>query len=226
MKIENEFTVPAPIDEAWALLTDIPAIAPCLPGAKLTSSDGGRHVGQITVKVGPVTAQYVGTAELVAKDDGAHRAEIDARGRDKRGAGTAQAHIAAVLVPVGNGTRVAIDTDLHISGKVAQFGRGMMVDVSQKLLGQFADCLEGKLADRQAPALEEPAVGAAGAEPPTGDAPAEAAPRASAPQGRPTDDGDVAPLDLVGLAGGAVARRLVPIAIAVVVAVILYIVLR
>lgn len=209
MKIENEFTVAAPIDEAWALLTDIPAIAPCLPGATLTGSDGPVHEGQITVKVGPVTAQYVGTAELTVKDDAQHRAEISAQGRDKRGAGTAQANIAAVLVPDGSGTKVVIDTDLRISGKVAQFGRGMMVDVSQKLLGQFADCLEGKL-------------GAAPAEPASQPAPEPA----SEPTATSVAGEEVAALDLVSLAGSAVAKRLVPVAIGIAAVVILYLVLR
>lgn len=210
MKIENEFTVAAPIDEAWALLTDIPAIAPCLPGATLTGSEGPVHEGQITVKVGPVTAQYVGTAELTVKDDAQHRAEISAQGRDKRGAGTAQANIAAVLVPDGSGTKVVIDTDLRISGKVAQFGRGMMVDVSQKLLGQFADCLEGKLGAAPAePALAEPA-----SQP------------ATEPPAAIVGDEEVAALDLVSLAGSAVAKRLVPVAIGIAVVVVLYLVLR
>lgn len=216
MKIENEFTVPAPIDEAWALLTDVPAIAPCLPGAKLTGSEGDVHEGQITVKVGPVTTQYVGTAELTMKDDAAHRAEISAKGREKRGAGNAQADISAVLVSEGTGTKVVIDTDLRVSGKVAQFGRGMMVDISEKLLGQFAECLEGKL-------TEAPAAPAAAAPEPDGSAPSPTS--ASAPPGGTSAD-EGAPLDLLDLAGGAVAKRVVPVAVGIAVLVVLYLVLR
>ena len=216
MKIENEFTVPAPIDEAWALLTDVPAIAPCLPGAKLTGSEGDVHEGQITVKVGPVTTQYVGTAELTMKDDAAHRAEISAKGREKRGAGNAQADISAVLVSEGTGTKVVIDTDLRVSGKVAQFGRGIMVDISEKLLGQFAECLEGKL-------TEAPAAPAAAAPEPDGSAPSPTS--ASAPPGGTSAD-EGAPLDLLDLAGGAVAKRVVPVAVGIAVLVVLYLVLR
>ena len=249
MKIENEFTVPATIDEAWALLTDIPAIAPCLPGAKLTGSEGDVHEGQITVKVGPVTTQYVGTAELTMKDDAAHRAEISAKGREKRGAGNAQADISAVLVSEGSGTKVVIDTDLRISGKVAQFGRGMMGDISEKLLGQFAECLEGKLteapatapAPAPAPAPEpdgatrEAAADTSPAAPDAATRTGESAPPAEEPAPSPntatlrsgdTTDDDVAPLDLLDLAGGAVAKRVVPIVVGIAVLVVLYLVFR
>ena len=147
MKIENSFTVDAPVDEAWTLLTNIAEIAPCLPGANLTGEEDGVYTGTVKVKVGPVTAEYKGTAEFVEKDDVAHKAVINGKGRDSRGAGNAQALITAEMEQVGDQTRVDIVTDLKISGKVAQFGRGVMQDVSEKLLGQFADCLAAKLDD-------------------------------------------------------------------------------
>ena len=142
MEIANSFTVDEPIEKAWELLTDIPFIAPCLPGAKLTDEVDGVYSGGIKIKVGPVTAEYKGSAEFVEKDDATYKAVINGKGRDTRGAGNAQALITAQMVPVGTSTQVDIITDLKISGKVAQFGRGVMQDVSTKLLGQFADCLD------------------------------------------------------------------------------------
>jgi len=147
MEISNSFTVDAPIDEAWELLTDIPEIAPCLPGAKLTDQTDGVYTGGVKIKVGPVTAEYKGSAEFVEKDPVARKAVINGKGRDTRGAGNAQALITAQMTPVGNKTQVDIVTDLKVSGKVAQFGRGVMQDISTKLLGQFAECLEAKIAE-------------------------------------------------------------------------------
>lgn len=147
MKIENSFTVDAPIADAWELLTNIAEIAPCLPGAKLTGEDDGVYSGGIKIKVGPVTAEYKGSATFVEKDDETYKAVIDGKGRDTRGAGNAQAHITAQMTAVEQKTRVDIETDLKVSGKVAQFGRGVMQDVSTKLLGQFAECLEAKIAE-------------------------------------------------------------------------------
>ncbi len=155
MEITNSFTVDEPIEKAWELLTDIPFIAPCLPGAKLTDEVDGVYSGGIKIKVGPVTAEYKGSAEFVEKDETTYKAVINGKGRDTRGAGNAQALITAQMVPVGTATQVDIITDLKISGKVAQFGRGVMQDVSSKLLGQFAECLETKIAETKA-ALAEP----------------------------------------------------------------------
>jgi hypothetical protein len=146
MRIDNEFTVGAPVDEAWTVLTDIERIAPCMPGAQLTGSDGDVHSGKVKIKVGPVVAQYAGTVRFAEKDDAAHRAVIDAKGRDTRGAGNASAMITAELREDGGRTRVTVATDLKISGKLAQFGSGMIKEVSTKLLTQFVDCLETKLA--------------------------------------------------------------------------------
>lgn len=147
MEITNSFTVDEPIERAWELLTDIPFIAPCLPGAKLTDELDGVYSGGIKIKVGPVTAEYKGSAEFVEKDATNYKAVINGKGRDTRGAGNAQALITAQMVPVGSTTQVDIVTDLKVSGKVAQFGRGVMQDVSTKLLGQFAECLETKIAE-------------------------------------------------------------------------------
>jgi carbon monoxide dehydrogenase subunit G len=142
MELTNEFVVPVATDEAWKLLTDVELIAPCMPGAELQEIDGEEYRGIVKVKVGPITAQYKGKATFVEKDDTAYKAVLRAEGRDTRGQGNANATITATLVPEGDGTKVKVVTDLSITGRAAQFGRGVMADVSTKLLGQFVDCLE------------------------------------------------------------------------------------
>ncbi|MEV0590133.1 SRPBCC family protein [Nonomuraea cavernae] len=145
MKIDNEFTVGVPVERAWEVLTDLEAIAPCMPGAQLTGVEDEVYTGKIKVKVGPVVSQYAGTARFLEKDAVNHRAIIDAKGRDSRGAGNASAVITAHLRADGDHTVVTVNTDLKISGKIAQLGSGMIKEVSTKLLGQFVTCLESKL---------------------------------------------------------------------------------
>ena len=167
MELSNEFVVPVAIDEAWGLLTDVERIAPCMPGAELQEIDGDEYRGVVKVKVGPITAQYKGKATFVEKDDAGHRAVLRAEGRDTRGQGNANATITATLVSEGDGTRVKVVTDLAITGRAAQFGRGVMADVSTKLLGQFVSCLEKTVlgAPAEAPAAaDEPAAEQAPAE--------------------------------------------------------------
>lgn len=142
MELTNTFDVSVPVDTAWAVLTDVERIAPCLPGAQLQEIEGDEYRGVVKVKVGPITAQYKGKATFVEKDDVAHRAVLEASGRDTRGQGNASATITALLEPSGDGTHVTVTTDLTVTGKVAQFGRGVLADVSAKLLGQFVDNLE------------------------------------------------------------------------------------
>lgn len=142
MELTNEFDVSVPVDTAWAVLTDVERIAPCLPGAQLQEIEGDEYRGVVKVKVGPIQAQYKGKATFVERDDVAHRAVLEAAGRDTRGQGNASATITAQLVAAGDGTHVTVTTDLTVTGKVAQFGRGVMADVSAKLLGQFVDNLE------------------------------------------------------------------------------------
>ncbi|RAO01633.1 Translation initiation factor IF-2 [Micromonospora saelicesensis] len=145
MKITNEFAVTVPIERAWAVLTDLEGLAPCLPGAQLTDVDGDVYQGRVRVKVGPVVSEFAGTARFVEKDDAAYRGVIDAKGRDARSAGTASALVTAHLRPDGDRTLVSVDTDLKISGRLAQFGSGMIKEVSGKLLAQFVANLEAKL---------------------------------------------------------------------------------
>ena len=142
MELTNEFVVPVAVDDAWKLLTDVERIAPCMPGAELQEIDGAEYRGIVKVKVGPITAQYKGKATFIEKDDAGHKAVLRAEGRDTRGQGNANATITATLQSEGDGTKVKVVTDLAITGRAAQFGRGVMADVSTKLLGQFVDCLE------------------------------------------------------------------------------------
>ncbi len=164
MQLEHSFTVPVGVEDAWIVLLDIERIAPCLPGAAIDSVDGDDFTGTVKVKLGPIAITYKGKASFVEKDIGTHRVVIDARGRESRGNGTANAKITATLTQDGASTTVDVVTDLDITGKPAQFGRGVMVDVGNKLIGQFADCLAGKLADgphsaaEPAPSVLPPAV--------------------------------------------------------------------
>jgi carbon monoxide dehydrogenase subunit G len=145
VELTNEFRVGVPVEQAWQVLTDVERIAPCMPGAQLQEIEGDEYRGVVKVKVGPITAQYKGAAHFVEQDEAEHRAVLRAEGRETRGQGNANATITAQLAPDGDGTKISVTTDLTITGRVAQFGRGVLADVSAKLLGQFADCLESKL---------------------------------------------------------------------------------
>jgi carbon monoxide dehydrogenase subunit G len=177
MELSNVFTVAVPVDEAWRVITDLERIAPCMPGAQLQEVEGDEYRGIVKIKVGPITAQYKGVASFLQQDPAGYRAVLKAEGRDTRGQGNASATITAQLVAEGDSsTQITVDTDLTITGKVAQFGRGVLADVSTKLIGQFADSLNAELtsgdAGGAAPAADAPADGAA-------DAPAASAPAAS-----------------------------------------------
>jgi hypothetical protein len=196
MELTNEFTVAVPIERAWDVLTDVETIAPCLPGAKLEEIEGGEYRGFVKVKVGPITAQYKGVATFLEQDVAARRVVLKGDGRDTRGQGNAAALITAQLVPDGpDSTRVTVTTDLTVTGKVAQFGRGVMVDVSAKLMGQFADNLAATVL------VPEP-------DPASTDEPA--SPVVPEAVLRRPDLPDPEPIDLVGAAGGSVAKRAVP----------------
>ena len=156
MELTNEFDVAAPVEQAWRVLTDLERIAPCLPGAQLTEVEGEEYRGVVKVKVGPAVAQYKGTAVFVERDDANHRAVIAADGRDTRGQGNASATIEANLAPAPGGTHVTVHTDLKVSGRVAQFGRGVMADISANLMTQFAENLERSVLADDGPAGPAP----------------------------------------------------------------------
>lgn len=141
MEFTNTFTIPVGVDHAFTTLTDLETVAPCMPGAKLETVDGDTYTGRVKVKVGPMSLTYKGTAELVERDDDAHTARIEARGSEARGGGTASADVTAALTEVPDGTEVVVTTRLDITGKPAQFGRGVMGDVGRKIIDTFADCL-------------------------------------------------------------------------------------
>ncbi|HMC42637.1 MAG TPA: SRPBCC family protein [Acidimicrobiales bacterium] len=216
MELTNEFTVRVPAERAWEVLTDVEGIAPCMPGAELQEVLGDEYRGIVKVKVGPITAQYKGAARFVELDAAGRRAVLRAEGRDTRGQGNANATVTATLAPEGDGTRVSVHTDLAITGRVAQFGRGVLADVSAKLLGQFVSCLEDTV-------LSE-ASGAAPAEAPSeASAAASAAPAAEAPapdpapsEARRITSAPAQPVDLLEAGGAAVAKRLVPAVVALV----------
>jgi carbon monoxide dehydrogenase subunit G len=221
MKITHDFTVSVPIERAWAVLTELEAIAPCMPGAQLTGADGGVYSGKVKVKVGPVVSEYAGTVRFAEKDDVNHHAVIDAKGRDSRGAGTAAAVISAQLTSEGDQTVVTVDTDLKISGRIAQFGSGMIKEVSQKLLGQFVERLEEKLATD----LSMASAGAAS--PPSAEpeaVPGEAEQHRAAAEPEPTARRVVTPepepLDVMSVAGGSVYKRAIPVFVVLIVVVV------
>lgn len=162
MDLTHQFTVPTAIEETWARFQDIAALAECFPGAQVTSVDGDTFEGTVKVKLGPIALTYAGSGTFVEKDEDAHRLVVEAKGRDKRGNGTAGANATLSMSAADDGTAVEIHTDLSITGKPAQFGRGVIQDVSDKLLGQFVACLEEKSraapaeAAGEAPSAEEP----------------------------------------------------------------------
>jgi carbon monoxide dehydrogenase subunit G len=238
MRLEHEFTVPVPVEQAWDVLLDVERVAPCMPGATIESVEGDSFTGKVKVRVGPVTVAYTGTASFLEKDAETRRVVVQAKGRETRGAGTAAATVTAVLNQVDDGTKVNVETDLAITGRPAQFGRGVMDEVGAKLLGQFADCLAERLgagepgpaADAAAPYSGEPsAAGAPAAGAPTTGAPTTGAPTVgevaspgAGPQERPTPD----TINLVQVAGGSIAKRVLPVVAVIAGAIIVWVVVR
>ncbi|MCH1867701.1 SRPBCC family protein [Nocardioides sp. CFH 31398] len=196
MQLTHEFTVPAGIDETWRVLDDIESVGACFPGAQVTSVEGDTFQGTVKVKLGPIALVYSGTGTFTEKDEATHKMVIAAKGKDKRGNGTAGADVVATLAESGpDATVVNVVTDLQITGKPAQFGRGVMQDVSDKLLGKFVECLEGKFTATPEPAAAPAAAAAtevgadaSGADATSAAAAAPAAPAADARAGADTQD--------------------------------------
>jgi uncharacterized protein len=223
MELINEFTVNVPIEKAWVTLTDVELIAPCLPGAQLQEVEGETYRGQVKVKVGPILAQFKGEAHFIEKDDVNHKAVLRGKGRDLGGKGNADALITAQLTEAtSSSTKVVVTTDLNITGKVAQFGRGALADVSNKLLVQFVDNLETTV-------LNQPVAGATIAAAPlaavadtttatevVADAttltpPAADTAEPTKPTIRKIESKEVEPLDLLDTAGSVMLKKFAPI---------------
>ena len=145
MELHHEFTVPVPVEDVWRVLLDVERIAPCMPGATVDDYDGRTVTGSVKVKVGPITVTYRGTAVFEEQDESAHRMVLIASGKETRGQGTARATVTGTLAGRNGGTAVSVRTDLTVTGRPAQFGRGVMAEVGDKLVGQFAECLARRL---------------------------------------------------------------------------------
>ncbi len=211
MKIANQFTVSAPIDQAWDVLCDLEQVIPLMPGAQLTGHEGNDYLGKVKVKVGPVTSEFSGKVHFVELDCDQYRAVIDGKGKESRGTGNAAATVTAQLQADGDCTSVTVDTDLKIVGKLAQFGSGMLQQVSEKLLGQFVESLEAKLA---ADSVAAPA---------TPEGPAEVG---RVPEPRQAAATEPEPIDLLELAGGDQLKKYGALALALLAVLVLIWVLR
>ncbi|MDA8195619.1 MAG: SRPBCC family protein [Actinomycetota bacterium] len=224
MELVNSFSVNVPIDRAWALLTDVEKIAPCLPGAQLEEIEGDEFRGSVKVKVGPITASYKGKASFIELNSDTHTAVLRAEGRDTKGAGNASATVTAILTGDETKTDVSVNTNLAITGKVASFGRGVLADVSNKLLTQFVASLEELIANDGVESEASSASGDAstsaegepGATQTTEAAPSEnsATNEPSAPKAEPVkkvfEPKEQEPVDLLGAVGSPLIKRLVP----------------
>lgn len=218
MDLNNTFEVARPIEEAWAVLTDLERIAPCLPGAQLTEVEGDDYRGFVKVKVGPITAQFKGAANFVERNDQDHKAVLSGKGRDTRGAGNASALITAKLEPVSDSiTRVNVDTDMKITGKFAQFGRGVMADVSATLMDQFAENLADMLEEESSDDPAEPEQAESEPADDAGEGETTAEEAAAASDGvRKIDMPEPEAIDLIDAAGAPVMKRVVTLAAVVV----------
>ncbi|XAS67001.1 SRPBCC family protein [Micrococcaceae bacterium Sec5.7] len=159
MELKHHFVVPGPLEHTWHAFNQLEDIAPCFPGAVLTSVSGDQFTGTVKVKLGPIAMMYAGTGEFLERDEDSHTVVIAATGKDKRGNGTAGATVTAVLTRDGDGTAVDVTTDMNVTGKPAQFGRGIIQDISDKLLAQFVQCVVGKAGGGEAGQTAEPAAG-------------------------------------------------------------------
>ena len=218
-QIVNEFTVNRPIDEAWPIICDVERIAPCLPGAQLEEIEGDVYRGKVKVKLGAVATEFKGEAQFIERDDDAHKAKLAAKGRDTKGRGNAAADIyaeAEALSPTS--TKCTVTADIHITGKVAQFGRGIMGDVSKKLMDQFAHNLNTMLDEQTGEADDE---AEASAEPVAEPAPAGEAAAEPTPTVRKINGPAAEPVDLADMAGPALLKRVGPALLAIVLIILL-----
>jgi uncharacterized protein len=224
VKMENEFTVEAPVEQAWETLLDLERITPCLPGAALEEESGDEYKGTMTIRLGPVTQKYNGTVSFEETNQESRRAVLKADGKDARGQGTASATITSTLSEEDGGTKVHVETDMHLTGRAAQFGRGVQQEVATKLINQFAECLEKEIMGentREEPEQPEEAVSA------NGSGSEDKGEEEEKPKRRVIQqDHDVEPLDLGEASRDAVLKRVVPLAAGVGVLVIVIWLLR
>ena len=220
MKLENEFTVDAPVNEAWSTMIDLERVTPCLPGATLTEQQGDEYKGKMTVRLGPVKQEYNGTVKFEETDEEEHRAVLKADGKDQRGQGTASATITSTMTEENGGTKVHVETDMQLTGQAAQFGRGVQQDVAAKLLTQFADCLEKEILGENVQEEEEAVASANGSaesqEPQESEDSKEEQPVRKIEQ-----ESEVEPLDLGAASYEAILKRTAPVAIGAVVLLII-----
>jgi carbon monoxide dehydrogenase subunit G len=208
--IKDSFRVDTPLETTWKTLLDIERIAPSMPGAQLQEVEGDEYRGIVKVKVGPITAQYKGAAKLAEVDEATRTIKIDAAGRDTRGQGNASANITVMMRDDNGGTAVDIDTALQVTGKVAQFGRGVMAEVSAKILKQFVDNLERDVLSSAAQPAAATGTVSTAPEPSNGNAPAGASAANGSGGVRVIDSPEAEPVDLMDAAGASVAKRAIP----------------
>ncbi|MGM1062307.1 SRPBCC family protein [Saccharothrix sp. Mg75] len=199
MRLEHRFTAPAPVPAVWAVLLDPEAVAPCMPGATLTGVDGPSFTGTVKVKLGPVSLLYRGTGEFTSVDEAARTAVLTAAGKDSRGNGTASATVSVALTAAGDGTDVSVVTEVRVTGRPAQFGRGLIGEVAGKVVAEFAERLAARLAPAEAEGVTAPE--------------ATARPRLHAVPDEP--------LDLLDTGGAPALRRVLPVAAGLAVLVLL-----
>lgn len=221
MKLENEFTVDAPVDEAWNVMLDLERVTPCLPGASLTEQEGDEYKGKMTVRLGPVKQEYKGTVKIEEADEGDHRAVLKADGKDARGQGTASATITSTLHDEDGSTRVKVETDMHLTGRAAQFGGGMQQEVARKLINEFAACLEKEILGQNVQEEPEP-DSEPESEPATASANGQVDSSSAESAGEQPrrriiqNDEDVEPLDLGAASYEAILKRAIPVVAGVV----------
>jgi uncharacterized protein len=226
IELDNSFTVPVPPEQAWDVLLDVERIAPCMPGATVTSVEGDEIAGQVKVKLGPLSLSYKGTAKFIEKDPASHTIAIEATGKETRGAGTASATVHASLKPddAEGQTTVSIHTSLNVTGRPAQFGRSLLPEVSGKLIDQFAANLRALIDSTNRPAEAEPEAAPAQDEAAaTGDAASVATAPGTAAATQATTAAPAQPvaqlqqedsLNLIKLVGGPVLKRVIPVVVA------------
>jgi carbon monoxide dehydrogenase subunit G len=219
MRLEHTFVLPADVDTAWTRLLDIEQVAPCMPGATLDTVDGDSFTGQVKVKLGPIGLTYKGSARFLERNDADHRAVVSASGRETRGPGTAEATVTASLETAGADlTRVRVITDLNITGRPAQFGRGVLSDVGDRLIGQFAARLADMMGQPTAPSLSPPRE-------PSLPEPATVAhvtnSSASPPPAVRVAETEPASMNLLALVGPPLLKRIAPVAIGAVIGALL-----